>query len=142
MLATTAALTSCRPVTAPEYIGVENVELNTKGLTNTTLSAQVKLYNPNNSNLVFKSGALDIFIDNRLLGHTKLDSTIYINKRDTFQIPVKLQLDLNNVIGNALSVAFKDSVLLRVEGNIRIGKSGVFITRPVRYEQKEKLDFF
>ncbi|HRO48437.1 LEA type 2 family protein [Agriterribacter sp.] len=136
------ALLSCRQVTAPEYIDVNNVQVSGKSLTNTTLSANVRLYNPNNSNLIFRSGNLDIYVDNRLLGHTELDSTIYISKLDTFQIPVNVQVDINNVIGNALSLAMKDSVLLRIEGKIRIGRSGVFITRPVRYEQKERLDLF
>ncbi|HTN06557.1 LEA type 2 family protein [Agriterribacter sp.] len=135
-------LISCRQLTAPEYIDVADVQVSGKSLTNTTLSANVRLYNPNKSNLVFKSGNLDIFVDNRLLGHTELDSTIYISKLDTFQIPVDVQVDINNVIGNALSLAMKDSVLLRIEGKIRIGKSGVFITRPVRYEQKERLNLF
>mgnify|MGYP003498030052 FL=1 len=141
-LALGMALLSCRQVTAPEYIDVANVQVSAKSLTNTTLSANVRLYNPNKSNLTFKSGSLDIYVDNRLLGHTELDSTIYISKLDTFQIPVKVQVDINNVIGNALSLAMKDSVLLRIEGKIRIGRSGIFITRPVRYEQKERLDLF
>lgn len=136
------ALLSCRQVTAPEYIDVDNVQVSGKSLTNTTLSANVRLYNPNRSNLVFRSGSLDIYVDNRLLGHTELDSTIYISKLDTFQIPVNVQVNINNVIGNALSLAMKDSVLLRIEGKIRVGRSGVFITRPVRYEQKERLDLF
>ncbi|HRP30388.1 MAG TPA: LEA type 2 family protein [Agriterribacter sp.] len=135
-------LTSCRKISAPEYIDVKNVELKTRGLANTSLSADVRMFNPNTANLVFKSGTLDIYIDNRLLGHTDLDSTIHIPKRDTFQIPLKVRVDMNNVLGNAMSLAFKDSVLLRVEGKIKIGRSGVFITRPIRYEQKERLDLF
>ncbi|HRQ50222.1 MAG TPA: LEA type 2 family protein [Agriterribacter sp.] len=135
-------LLSCRQITAPEYIDVDNVQVSARSLTNTTLSANVRLYNPNRSNLVFKSGSLDIYVDNRLLGHTELDSTIYISRLDTFQIPVNVRVDINNVIGNALSLAMKDSVLLRIEGKIRVGRSGVFITRPVRYEQKERLDLF
>ncbi|MBW7891174.1 MAG: hypothetical protein H3C48_09175, partial [Chitinophagaceae bacterium] len=51
-------------------------------------------------------------------------------------------IEYRNVIGNALSLLMKDSVLIRLEGNIRVGRSGIFITRPVNYEQKERLDFF
>ncbi|MBW7891826.1 MAG: hypothetical protein H3C48_12570, partial [Chitinophagaceae bacterium] len=73
-------LTSCRELAPPEYLEVNNLELETKGLGNPTLSAMVSMYNPNKSNLTFKSGSLNIFMDNRLLGHTELDSTIHIKK--------------------------------------------------------------
>lgn len=134
--------TSCREVVAPEYIDVNNIQFNAKSLTNTTLSANVRLYNPNKSNITFKSGSLDIFVDDRLLGHTELDSTIYITKLDTFHIPVLVHVNFSNMIGNAFSLGVKDSVLLRIEGKMKVGKSGVFITRPVHYETKEKLDLF
>lgn len=133
-------VTSCRQIVAPEYVGVENIQLQSKGFTNTTLSADVRLYNPNKSNLTFKSGSLNIFVDDRLLGHTELDSTIYINRLDTFSIPIAVKLDVKNVLGNALSIGLKDSVLMRLEGKVKVGRSGVFITRPVNYERREKLD--
>ncbi len=144
LLACTLAITlfSCRQIVAPEYVGVENLQLGANSFTNTTLLADVQLYNPNRSNLTFKSGSLDIFVDNRKLGHTELDSTIYIPRLDTFSIPLVVKLDISNVIGNALSMGLKDSVLVRLTGKIRVGRSGVFITRPVNYEQKEKLDLF
>ncbi|MBS1748505.1 MAG: LEA type 2 family protein [Bacteroidetes bacterium] len=133
---------SCRQIVAPEYIGIENLQLGASSFTNTTLSADVRLYNPNKSNLVFKSGSLDIFIDNRKLGHTELDSTINIPRQDTFSIPLVVKLDLVNVIGNALSMGLKDSVIVKLTGKVKVGRSGVFITKPVNYEQKEKLDLF
>lgn len=141
-LAIGMGLASCRPLTAPEYIDIDDIQIGGNSLTNTTLSANVRLYNPNKSNLTFRSGSLDIYVDNRLLGHTELDSVIHIHKLDTFRIPVTVRVDMGNVLGNALSLALKDSVLLRLEGNIKVGRSGVFITRPVRYEQKERLDMF
>lgn len=141
-VAAVIGLASCRTLTAPEYIDVDNVQIGGNSFSNTTLSANVRLYNPNKSNLTFRSGSLDIYVDNRLLGHTELDSVIHINKLDTFSIPLTVRVDIGNVIGNALSLALKDSVLLRLEGKIKVGRSGVFITRPVRYEQKERLDMF
>lgn len=136
------SLFSCRQIVAPEYLGVENLQFGASSFTNTTLSADVRLYNPNKSNLVFKSGSLDIYIDNRKLGHTELDSTIIIPRQDTFSIPLVVKLDMANVIGNALSVGLKDSVLVKLTGKVKVGRSGVFITKPVNYEQKEKLDLF
>lgn len=135
-----STLFSCRQIVAPEYVSIDNIQFGGEGFSKVTLSADVRLYNPNRSNLTFKSGSLDIYVDNRLLGHTELDSTIHIAKLDTFTVPIAVKLNMGNVLGNALSLGLKDSVLVRLDGNVRVGKSGVFITRPVKYEQKEKLD--
>jgi LEA14-like dessication related protein len=131
---------SCRQIVAPEYVSIDNIKLGGKNFLKTVLSADVKLYNPNKSNLTFKSGSLDIYVDNHLLGHSELDSTIHIPKLNTFTVPVVVNLNIKNILGNALSIGLKDSVLIRLEGNVKVGKSGIFIMRPVKYEQKEKLD--
>lgn len=133
--------TSCRQIREPEYIDVDNIAVNGNGLSNTSLSADVRFYNPNGYNLNFKSGSLDIYVDNKLLGHTELDSLIHIPKLDTFLIPVQVKVDMKNIISNALSLSLKDSVTVRLEGKVKVGRSGVFVTKPVNYESKEKLDF-
>ncbi|MFT3747470.1 MAG: LEA type 2 family protein [Agriterribacter sp.] len=136
----TAGSFSCRQIVAPEYVAIDNIQFGGQNFSKAVLSADVKLYNPNKSDLTFKSGSLDIYVDNRLLGHTELDSTIHIAKLDTFTVPIAVNLNMGNVLGNALSLGLKDSVLIRLDGNVKVGRSGVFISRPVKYEQKEKLD--
>ncbi|MBX2922708.1 MAG: LEA type 2 family protein [Chitinophagaceae bacterium] len=133
---------SCRQIQEPEYIDIDNIAVSGNELANTSLSADVRFYNPNKYNLNFKSGSLDIYIDNRLLGHTELDSLIRIPKLDTFIIPVQVKVDMKNIISNALSLSLKDSVLVRLEGKVRVGRSGVFVTKPVNYTSMEKLDMF
>ncbi|MFT3946451.1 MAG: LEA type 2 family protein [Agriterribacter sp.] len=135
-----AGLFSCRQIVAPEYVSIDNLQFGGENFSKAVLSADVKLYNPNTSNLTFKSGSLDIYVDNRLLGHTELDSTIHIARLDTFTVPIAVNLNMSKILGNALALGLKDSVLIRLDGNVKVGRSGVFITRPVKYEQKEKLD--
>lgn len=131
---------SCKQLSPPEFVAAENVKIGGKSLLHPTLSADIRLYNPNKANLTFKSGDLDIYVENRLLGHTELDSIIHIKRLDTFRIPLSVQVNWGNMLSNALALSLKDSVLIRLEGKIKVGRSGVFITRPIRYEQKEKLD--
>lgn len=123
----------------PELIDVDNIKLGGAGKLN-SLSGDVRLFNPNKQNLSFKSGNLDIYVEDRLLGKTVLDSLIKVPKLDTFLIPVKIDLQTNNLLSNALSFAFKDSLKVRFEGKVKVGRSGMYITRPVRYETKEKID--
>lgn len=123
----------------PEFIDVENIRVGGQGKLN-SLSGDIRLFNPNKYNLALKSGNLDIYIEDRLLGKTALDSLIKIPGLDTFLIPVKIDLQTKDLLSNALSLAFKDSLKVRLEGKLTVGRSGMFITRPVWYETKEKLD--
>lgn len=136
----TALLPSCQKFTEPEYLGVDNLQVKSQGRSDTYLSADVIFYNPNRRNINFKSGDLDIYVENKKLGHTELDSLITVPRLDTFLIPVSIKIDMQNLIANALTLAMKDSVLVRLEGKVRVGRSGLFVTKPVRYETKEKLD--
>lgn len=123
----------------PELIEVENIRLGGGGKLN-TLSGDVRLFNPNKHNLAFRSGNLDIYVEDKLLGKTALDSLIKVPKLDTFLIPIKIDLQTNNLLSNALSFAFKDSLKVRFEGKVKVGRLGMFITRSVRYETREKID--
>lgn len=136
----TTTLLSCQKLKEPEYIDVNNLQFNSGGKTNTTLSADVRFFNPNRKSINFKSGSLDIYVENKMLGHTELDSLINIPRLDTFLIPVTIKVDMQQLLNNALTLAFKDSVLVRLEGKVRVGRSGVYVTKPVRYETREKLD--
>ncbi len=126
-------------VQEPEFIEVDNIRLGGQGKLN-SLSGDIRLYNPNKYNLALKAGHLDIFIEDRLLGKTALDTLIKIPRLDTFLIPLQIDLQTKNLLSNALSMVLKDSLKVRLEGKITVGRSGMFITRPVRYETKEKLD--
>lgn len=136
----TVTLFSCQKLQEPEYVDVDNLKVNSSGRSNTTLSADVRFYNPNRKSINFKSGSLDIYVENKMLGHTELDSLINIPRLDTFLIPVTIKVDMQHLLNNALTLALKDSVLVRLEGKVRVGRSGVYVTKPVKYETKEKLD--
>ncbi len=47
---------------------------------------------------------MDIAINGKHAGHSLLDSTILIPGKDTFYVPVALQLDLSSLFSNALDM--------------------------------------
>ncbi len=142
LVALLAGLSGCfGKLQEPEFIDVENIQLGNGGKLN-SLSGDIRFYNPNRQNLALKSGNLDIYVEDRLLGKTALDTLIKIGKLDTFLIPVTIDLQSNNLLSNALSFAFKDSLKVRLEGKIRVGRSGVFVTRQINYESREKIDIW
>src|SRR5258708_5809507 len=74
----------CHQPEAPEYYGFQNIQLARDAGGQTTLATMVKLYNPNPFNLELKRAEVDVSINGKHAGHSLLDSTVFIPRKDTF----------------------------------------------------------
>ena len=140
-LAVTAFL-SCSSPKALEYKTYHNFTIENLGFNNSAISLDLEYYNPNNFGMQLKSTDLDIFINGNLLGHSSLDTLIRIPRRDTFSIPVKFNVDMQNVFKNAWNTLIGKEVLVRLSGKVRVGKANVFMSFPVEYETKQTFSMF
>ena len=89
-----------------------------------------------------KNSDLDIFIDGNLLGHSSFDTLISIPRRNTFILPIKFDVDMQNIFKNAWNTLIGKEVLVRLTGKLKIGKANVFMSLPVNYETKETFSMF
>ena len=122
-----------------EYQGVEHFKLQKAGLSETAVSMDIHLYNPNSFNLKLKKADVDVFINNNHVGKMKVSGRYTINRLDTFVLPVLLNVDLKNALSNVLQLMFSSDVDLKLQGTIRAGRHGAFLTVPVNYEGKQDL---
>ena len=136
------ALLSCSSPKALEYKTYHNFNIEKLGFNNSAISLDLEYYNPNNYGMQLKSTDLDIFINGNLLGHSSLDTLIQIPRRDTFNIPVKFDVDMQNVFKNAWNTLIGKEVLVKLTGKVRVGKANVFMSIPVEYESKQSFSFF
>lgn len=136
------AFLSCSSPKALEYKTYHNFNIEKLGFNNSAISLDLEYYNPNNYGLQLRSTDLDIFINGNLLGHSSLDTLIRIPRRDTFSIPVKFDVDMQNVFKNAWNTLIGKEVLVKLSGKVRIGKANVFMSFPVEYESKQTFSFF
>jgi LEA14-like dessication related protein len=113
------------------------------GLKQSTVAADVEYYNPNKYPVTMKGAAVDVYVNNNYFGKSTLDSTINIPKKDTFLLPVVLQVEMNNTAMALLQTltSGQDSVLVKLDGKAKIGRSGIYINYPIHYEGKQKLRF-
>lgn len=128
-----------------EYLGFENPKMEQLGFPHSTLSIQVNCYNPNKFGMRLISLTSDVYINNNLLGVAFLDSGINIPRNDSFRIPVKLKVETGRTL-DGLRKMFSDQndsipVLLKLEGNARLRKSGVLIKYPIHYEEEKIIKF-
>jgi LEA14-like dessication related protein len=133
---------SCSSPKALEYRTYHNFSVQKLGFNNSTIKLDLEYYNPNNFGMQLKNSDLDIFIDGNLLGHSSFDTLIKIPRRDTFILPIKFDVDMQNIYKNAWNTLTGKEVLLRLTGKLKIGKANVFMSLPVNYETKETFSIF
>ncbi|PQJ08857.1 hypothetical protein CJD36_022195 [Flavipsychrobacter stenotrophus] len=139
-LVATLLLTACARPKDLIYRGVEHFGFKQSGITNTMLTVDLKLYNPNKYALMLKSSDVAVYINSSHVGQAYLRDKKLIPAKDTFILPVVLKVDLLHVIPNALQLLTKKEITLKLEGNIRAGRHGIFMVLPVTYEGKQKID--
>ena len=123
----------------PEFVDARHFRISALGLKKSRVNADLYYFNPNNLGLQMKKAELDIYIDNRFLGHSVIDTLILIPRRDTFSLPVNLEVEMKNLFPNAFALLTRNEIELRIEGTARIGKAGLFLNVPVKYRGKQKL---
>ena len=133
---------SCSSPKALEYRTFSNFSIQKLGFNNTTIKLDLEYYNPNNYGMQFRNSDLYIFIDGNILGHSTFDTLINIPRRNTFILPIKFDVDMQNIYKNAWSTLTGKEVLVKLTGKLRIGKANVFMSLPVNYESKETFSLF
>ena len=133
---------SCSTPKALEYISYNNFTIEKLGFDYSTVNLDLKYFNPNNFRMQLRNTNLDVFVNGKLFGHSSSDTLIQIPKRDTFTLPIKFNVNMQNVYQNALNTLLGKQVLIKVIGKVKVGKANVFMYFPVNYESKETFSLF
>ena len=134
-------ITGCRQPEAPEYYGFQNLQVSKISGGQTNLSATVKLFNPNPYSLQLKRAEVDVAINGRHAGHSLLDSTLLIPAKDTFYVPIALQVDLGGLFSNALQMLLnKQDATITLDGRVKIKRGAFTFNRPFHYDGKQDLN--
>lgn len=130
---------SCKSFKEPDFTGIENVRVAEIGATGSTLKLDLHYFNPNNSKLQLRHAEGDAWLEQTKLGHFIIDTLIHIPAKADFILPVVLKVDMTYIIQNALSAFLSKEVLVKIEGNAKVGKGGIFIHYPIRYSGKQNI---
>ena len=142
ILLSSFVIMSCSAPKELQYKTFHNFSIGKLGFDKSTISMDLEYYNPNNFGMQLKRTDLDIFIDGNLLGHSTTDSLLRIPRSSSFLIPIKFNVDMQNVFKNAFSALSGKEVLIKLTGKIKIGKGNVYMNVPVDYESKQTFSFF
>ena len=134
------AIFGCSKPKDLQYIDFQNFQVQELGLGESVISADLKYYNPNNFKLNLKDGDLNVSLNNTFLGNSKLDTLLQIPKKDTFLIPLKMKVDMKTFLSKALNVLLTNEVDVKLDGNAKLGKAGIYFNVPIHYQGKQKLN--
>ena len=138
----TILLNSCSTPKELEYRDFKNFTIDKVGFSATAIKMDLIYYNPNNFGLQLKSTDLDVFIDNNYLGHTIQEQFVSIPKKGEFSIPIRIDVDMKNLLKNGITTFLQNEVMVKVTGFVKVGKANIFKSFPVSYEGKQKFAFF
>jgi LEA14-like dessication related protein len=132
---------SCGKPQPPEYFGFQDVRLGKAIQGQTTVGTTLKLYNPNHFSLTLRGGEMDVYVNGKLSGHSELDTTIAIPKKDTFFVPVSMQLNLQDLLSNALlNSLLSKQVKIALQGKVKLRRDGFPFSVPFHYEADQDLN--
>jgi len=127
-------MTSCRDPKELEYREFRNLKVSSLGFSAAQISIDLVFFNPNNFGLELNRTDLAIFIDGSYLGQSSQQLQIGIRKKDSFVLPLQIDVDMKNLLKNGLTALLNKTVTVRLTGKIRVSKAGVSKSFPVDYQ--------
>ena len=135
-------VTSCQSPKELEFREFNNLALDKLGFSASALTVNLVYYNPNNFGMELNRTELDIYVDSTYLGHSSQLLQVPIPRRDVFTIPLRVDLDMKNLLKNGLITLMNKEVAIRTIGNVKVGKAGVYKNIKVDYTTRQQLSLF
>lgn len=133
---------SCQAPKELEYRDVRKLELKQLGFNQSAINFELVYFNPNKFGLDLKKVESDVYLDNIYLGKFQLDTLMRIPKNSEFVLPSSINVDMQNLMKNAVQLMFKKEILIKAKGNVKIGKGGIFKNLPFSYEARQEINLF
>ncbi len=133
---------ACNKPQGFDYRGMQNLKIDSVGLTKSKISLELIYFNPNNFGAELRNVNCNVFVNHNYLGNYVLDTLMLIPKRSEFIIPSSMQVDMKNIYKNAFNSLLSKQVLIELKGTTRVGKGGIFITFPFDYSAMETFSMF
>ena len=137
LLLTTAACHAPKPL---EYRGIDHFGVRNLGVSQSTVTMDVHFYNPNKYDLELKGGDVAIYMNDKFLGKTGLNSTVSVPAMADGTVPISIQASLQSILTNALQLITNPEVTLKMEGSVKAGRNGIFVNVPINYVTKQRIE--
>ena len=134
-----AIFASCAKPKDLEFIDIQNIKMVKWGLSESLVGLDVRFYNPNKQQVKLKDAIAKVYVNSAFLGETNMDTTISVPRSDTFSVPLVLKVQTAIAVAKIVETAQDSAVTVRVDGTVKMGKAGMFLTYPIKYEKLQSL---
>ena len=118
---------------------MKHIQLKHLGLSKTAVTLDLSYYNPNNFSVTLKKVDCEVFLNQSYIGKYQLDTTMHIEGKSVFVLPVAVEFNVGDVLKRGTSILLNKEALIGVKGTTRVGKMGIYRNVPIQYETKYKL---
>lgn len=130
-------LGSCA-IEAPEFIGSEGFKMEKMDGKEIRFTAGVKVNNPNWFGIKIKKSAVDVYVEDQLMGQVQLEKKVKMKakRESTLTMPLKATLEDGAMI-TMMRYASKENVNIRIKGKV---KGGVWIfSKKIEIDEKRQI---
>jgi LEA14-like dessication related protein len=133
-------LASCGKIEQPEFRSIDDFKVKKFGLQESTIGFDVRYFNPNDFTLNVKEAEADIYIDSVYVGKFVQDNSVAVGEKKEFSIPLTGNISMMQALKLNLTDVSNRQVHIKADGSVKVGKAGVFVSKPFKYEGKHKVD--
>lgn len=122
------------------FKGVQSIKIEKASWGKNIFKADFVYENPNNFSLTLQKLEADIFINDQLFTHYKLDTIFSIPAASNFKLPATMQVELTNILKNSVDIIFNRPMKINVKGISTLSKGMFTKTIPIEFETTQKLN--
>ena len=132
---------ACSKPIQPTYLGYQNIRLGRVGAKNNVIMSDIKFYNPNKYALSVKQAEMDIYFNDRLLGHTSMNNMVSLPPMDTTLVSFTVEASATDLLANTAQIFLNPNVRVKVQGNAKAGRGGIYVNIPINYQGTQRIQF-
>jgi len=125
-----------------EFKSFENVSMKNGDFNKPIISFDTKIFNPNSYPVTVKNVACVVKVNDQLIGNCKIEQAVKMPAKQQSLVPVVLYLEDVKSLTQLMVAALNSEVKISIDGNGRVGRSGIYFSAPIKYETKQSLADF
>ena len=133
-------MSACGKIKDPEFRRLESFGVKSFSPEKVDIGFRVTYYNPNNFTVSVKEAATEVYIDSVYMGKFTQDQVVEVGKQGEFSLPLSGSVPLATALKLKINDLSNRSLLIQATGSVKVGKAGIYITRPFTYSGQHKVD--
>ena len=129
-------LSGCNPFKSFEYRGVSDWKIQTKSFTESKLSGNINVFNPNKYEVTIKRIEAEIIVNGSQWSNYLLDSSFVVPAQSLFTFPVGLRVKNSSLLTGVASLASGTELPYELKGKIKGKFRGITAEFPFTYTDK------